>query len=73
MTDADAWVVWSFEHDAWWGPARWGYVRELAQAGRYSEAEAREIEARANRYVATPHEKALSLADARRLVAAEGN
>jgi len=58
----DPWVIWSFEHDAWWGPHGWGYVSSLAQAGRYTEAQAREIEARAN--IVHRHECALSLADA---------
>jgi hypothetical protein len=28
----------------WWGPDRCGYVQRLTDAGRYTEAEAREIE-----------------------------
>ena len=58
------WVVWSFEHAAWWGPDHRGYVRELAQAGRYSELQALRIEHDAN--LAVPHELAMSLADAER-------
>jgi hypothetical protein len=57
-------VVWSFEHDAWWGPGRIGYTRDLAAAGRYSEAEARAIAEDANRYRQTEYERALSLVDA---------
>lgn len=44
-----AWVVWSYEHDAWWAPNRCGYTKSLTSAGIYTEAEAREIEADANR------------------------
>lgn len=33
-------VIWSFEHKAWWKPARRGYTENLGQAGRYDEAEA---------------------------------
>jgi hypothetical protein len=41
-------VIWSIEHDAWWGPARIGYTRAIAEAGVYGEWEAREIVKRAN-------------------------
>lgn len=34
------WVVWSFEHDAWWGPNERGYVKDLEAAGRYSRYDA---------------------------------
>lgn len=61
---ADAWVVWSFEHQGWWGPNHWGYVHDLAQAGRYSELEALRIEHDAN--IAVPNELAMSLEDAER-------
>jgi hypothetical protein len=57
-------VIWSFEHDAWWGPGRMGYVADLAQAGRYPESEANQIVADANRYVVRPNECALPLVDA---------
>jgi len=36
-------LVWSNEHDAWWGPGRHGYSRGLDGAGRYSRDEALEI------------------------------
>jgi hypothetical protein len=64
MTDPP-WVVWSFEHEAWWAPGRRGYVEELARAGRYSEPEARAIEAQAN--LVRLNEWAMPLADAERL------
>lgn len=56
MTRA-VWVIWSFEHDAWWAPGECGYVLDLADAGRYTETRAREIEARAN--IVHHHEWAL--------------
>lgn len=41
-------VIWSIQHDMWWGAGRWGYTRDLSEAGRYGEREAREILAGAN-------------------------
>lgn len=45
------WVIWSEEHEAWWGPGERGYVRSLFEAGRYTEERARAIERNANRYL----------------------
>jgi hypothetical protein len=36
----DLYLIWSHEHSAWWGPDGCGYVRSIAQAGRYSAEEA---------------------------------
>lgn len=36
-------LIWSFEHNAWWAPARQGYTEIIEQAGRYTAAEAGEI------------------------------
>lgn len=36
-------VIWSFEHGAWWGPYECGYVWDLASAGRYSAVDAGRI------------------------------
>jgi len=33
-------VIWSYEHNAWWAPNHSGYTTELQQAGRYSAEEA---------------------------------
>lgn len=33
-------VIWSFEHHAWWGPHRQGYTADIFSAGRYTAAEA---------------------------------
>lgn len=38
-----AYLIWSNEHRAWWGPGRRGYVKRIADAGRYSESAALEI------------------------------
>jgi len=40
MSDADAYLVFSFEKGAWWGPGGCHYVRRLSQAGRYTRAAA---------------------------------
>ena len=44
------WLVWSYEHDAWWRPNACGYTPHLYEAGLYSEEKALEIEREANRY-----------------------
>lgn len=33
-------LIWSFEHHAWWAPERRGYVPTVDQAGRYTADEA---------------------------------
>jgi hypothetical protein len=45
------WVLWSEEHSAWWAPGEHGYTNSLRRAGRYSEARAKAIETKANRYL----------------------
>ncbi len=37
------WLIWSNEHRAWWGPRRCGYPRDIAEAGRYTLKDARNI------------------------------
>lgn len=49
VPNALTWVVWSYEHDAWWAPNQCGYATSLLQAGLYTEAEAKAIEEGANR------------------------
>jgi len=41
-------VIWSFEHQAWWAPNRLGYTELLDQAGQYDDAEAQQIVRDAN-------------------------
>lgn len=67
--ESDPWVIWSFEHEGWWRPGGWGYTPQLAEAGHYTEGEARAIEADANRYSTMVHEQAMSLNTALKLVA----
>jgi len=38
--ERDVYLVWSAEHEAWWGPGGCGYVRRIAEAGRYSHEQA---------------------------------
>lgn len=61
----DYYVIWSFEHGAWWAPNRYGYTRVLDEAGRYSQADAEAIVATAN-LPDTEQERALTLDEARR-------
>jgi hypothetical protein len=36
-------VIWSFEHAMWWGPARRGYTPDIEKAGRYGATDAGDI------------------------------
>lgn len=36
-------LIWSNEHRAWWRPHRHGYTDNIAEAGRYEQAEAEQI------------------------------
>lgn len=49
-------VIWSFEHDAWWKPGRSGYTQDLYQAGLYTAEDAARIVEDANRFI-EPGEK----------------
>lgn len=43
MTDEPVeplYLIWSNEHGAWWRPHRCGYTKWLADAGRYTRAQA---------------------------------
>jgi hypothetical protein len=62
-------VIWSFEHRAWWRPAKCGYTEQFAEAGRYSKDDADAIVVKANRYVKWPHEQAMLLSTAQAYVA----
>lgn len=42
-TMADAYLIWSNEHRAWWRPNSAGYTIQVADAGRYSLGEALSI------------------------------
>lgn len=64
MTEDSLYLIWSFEHGAWWGPGRWGYTPHVDQAGRYGKAEADDIVDRANRYSKTVNEVAVPAAEA---------
>ncbi len=41
-------LIWSFEHGGWWGPARIGYYKNRADAGIYDREDAMAICKRAN-------------------------
>lgn len=36
-------IIWSFEHKAWWRSGRQGYTEDVMEAGKYTFAEAEEI------------------------------
>lgn len=42
------WIIWSIEHNRWWGPNHRGYVELRAEAGEYSYEEALKIVESAN-------------------------
>jgi hypothetical protein len=41
-------LIWSFEHNAWWGPGECGYVGDVDRAGRYTLEHAEKICLQAN-------------------------
>jgi hypothetical protein len=55
-------VIWSYEHDAWWRPHQWGYTPNLAEAGHYNANHAERIVTHAN--LITVNERAMPLAEA---------
>ena len=63
---APDYVIWSNEHRAWWAPGERGYVRSLAEAGRYSQSRATMIAASQWRmpFDGIPNEIAMRLVDA---------
>ena len=36
-------LIWSYDHDQWWGPDKCGYTHSMEDAGRYSGTEAHQI------------------------------
>lgn len=48
-------LIWSVEHRGWWKASRHGYTTATHMAGRFSDAESRDICTQANRYL-MPHE-----------------
>lgn len=42
------WLIWSLEHEGWWGPNHNGYLKERRSAGLYSFDEALKIVKDAN-------------------------
>jgi hypothetical protein len=58
------WLVWSIEHQAWWGPNWAGYVEKRSEAGRYTYSEAKDIVATANMYLKNVPNEAMIHVDA---------
>lgn len=63
MPEARDWLIWSVEHDAWWGPNRGGYFTSLELAGLYTEEEAKCIQASADSTRGERHDNARRLTD----------
>lgn len=40
MSELAIWLIYSREHNAWWRPKAAGYTSDVAQAGRYTKADA---------------------------------
>lgn len=38
--NADVYLIWSVEHQKWWGPRGTGYAGSISEAGRYSHRQA---------------------------------
>lgn len=57
----DTYLIWSFEHDAWWAPRERGYTRDWTEAGRYSRERAAEIVELANFRPGVLHETFIPL------------
>jgi hypothetical protein len=68
MNDDVLHVIWSIEHRGWWKPGGWGYTPTLQHAGRYTQAEAARIVAKAN--IVRVEEFAVPLTEAARWLAA---
>ena len=45
------WLIWSNEHDAWWGPNECGYTAVKSRAGLYDLETAARIVTRANEHL----------------------
>jgi hypothetical protein len=43
-------LIWSFEHNAWWNPAWRGYTQDVNEAGLYDKEEAEKICENANAF-----------------------
>lgn len=46
----ERWLIWSFEHNAWWMPRQCGYTGKIKHAGMYKYDQAVEIVEGANKY-----------------------
>lgn len=65
-----SYVIWSFEHDAWWKENHRGYTPHLDEAGIYSKDEAAKIVENANKFLnegEKPNEEFMTLTTARAL------
>jgi hypothetical protein len=64
MTDEQKdYLIWSYEHKAWWSPDHCGYTPNILHAGLYTLAEATEVCECANYAPGVKHEEARLLRD----------
>lgn len=61
LTPETAFVIWSHRHAMYWGANASGYVRSLAYAGVYSEADARRYEAQSQQGLPQHRSEAIPL------------
>jgi len=50
VNESHDWLIWSYQHNAWWRPGRMGYTHDPNKVGRYTVTEALAICNEANRY-----------------------
>lgn len=67
------WLVYSNEHRAWWGPGHHGYTTDTDRAGRYSQAAAAAICAKANIVPRDPPNEVMVLAPERAAIWSVGD
>lgn len=56
MDKIEYFLIWSFDHNAWWKPDERGYTEDLIDAGLYSFQDAKRIVVGANEYSDVPKE-----------------
>ena len=55
--EVSMYLIWSFEHNAWWAPYSMGYRDSVEEAGLYTKDQAERICRDANRHCDKPNEE----------------